>query len=780
MKDVKEFGRHYEEGKYPQPITVLASDPGPEYYLAWARYIYSMYCGGAAATYPAGIFKKHDIATLRAYARGEQPTEKYRKMIDVCVKDGKVGNTELEAGASSLLNISMDNVRYYPKYRDLGITKVSENEWEPVVRAMDSEASFERRKQYFLGKLATDPRMQQMFQQAGVVPPSAQKYSGMSSQDIDTTSQMGGIQLAAESLMADVVVTAMDQSEWSLLKNMIVSDMWDVNFAGVKVCCTPSGVKLEYCDAAGLIFPASKYHDHRDDQYVASIRTTSIQNLRADYGLSEKQLYSIAKSYGGLFNNNAGRWTAFNQRSWREEFAASEGYQVYDHFMVEVMDFYFICSQAEDALVGIYQNPAAENRVENIGDEAYKQDKYAIQYVHAGCWVVGSDIVMGCKKESSQERDGESGYKCARLPIRIWSGDGPSMTERCISVIDDIQMDVLKVRLLIANLPPGPRFMLDMSVLENAVQFGKDSYGMKEMLQIYGATGKLLIRSKSEFDMGGASQKSPLIPIEGGLQEDFAFFANHIAMGLDMIRQSTGMNEIADGTGTPGDVLNGVAQGFQAASNAALKPLVLGLESLHTQTYNTIARKYQAMRLHGEVEVRKWVIDASHFTILNLPSDIPMYDFQIKSRLLPSQDEVNLVMQSLLQKRQEGAITEADTLIVMRMIRDRDIIKAQIYLGRAVEAAKEREHQRQVQLIQEQAKSNEQSAIASEQARMKTMLAEKEADARLLKVEDEIDIDKGKRDHEYKMKEIMAKGQAEAGREVIKNASQAENMSQAA
>jgi len=739
-----------------------------------------MYCGGAAYTKPAGLYKCRSVGELRAYARGEQPSSKYRKMIDVCVKEGKVGSTEIEAGAS-LMNISMDNVRYFPKYRDLGIAKISEEEYEPIVRAMDSEASFQRKKEFYLGKIATDPRIGQLVQQAGVMPPSMQKFQNMSGADIETTSQMGGIQLAAESLMADIIGTTMDISEWAALKAMLVSDIWDANYAGAKVCCYGGSLRLEYTDNAGLIFPASKYPDHRDDQYVAAIRKTNIATLRAEYRLSEKQLYDIAKRYGGMNNNNAAFYgKSFSERTWRDEFAASNGYQVYDHFTVEVMDFYFICSQAEELLLSIYQSPTAESRVDTIGGTAYSEDKVAIQYVHRGCWVLGSDLVFGEGMDTAQMREGDDGRKRACLPIRVWSGDGASITERCISVIDDIQMAVLKVRLLIANLPPGPRFMMDMSVLENAVQFGKDSYDMRDMLTIFGATGKLLIRSKSEFDSGGASQKSPIIPIESGIQEDLAILANVIATGLDMIRQSTGMNEISDGTGNPNDVLNGVAKGFQAASNNALRPLSLAMASLHAQLYNTIAKKYQAMRLHSPVEVKRWALDASHFAVLSLPSDIPIYDFHVKARLLPSQEELQMVLSNLLQKQAEGIVTGADALIVMQMLRDRDIVKAQVYLGRAIAAAKEQEHQRQIQLINEQAQANAQSAQASEMARMKTVLAEKEADGRLLGVKDDYDAKKGKRDHDWKIEEIAAEGVAMQKVEIVKNATVAENVAQAA
>lgn len=780
MKDEKHFADHYAAGKHPQPVTVLSSEPSKAYYLSWARYIYAMFCGGAAQTRPDNFYKVRGIGELRSYARGEQPVSKYRAMIDVCVKDGKVGNTTLEASAGSLLNISMDNIRVYPKYRDLGISKISQEEYEPVVRAMDDESSFQRRKEFYLGKLATDPRMQQLASQAGVVPEAMKKYQGMSQNDIETTSQMGGIQLAAESLIADVVGTTMDLSEWSVLKAMLVSDLWDVNYAAVKVHCTNTSLRLEYVDAAGLIFPASKEPDHRHDQYVASVRKTNIATLRADYGLSEKELYTIAKAFGGRHNNNASLIRGFNERAFREDFAASNGYQVYDHFMIDVMDFYFIASKTEDMLVGIYQDPTAESRVDQIGGTAYSEDKVACQYTYGGCWVVGSEIVFGEGMQPGQVRTGEDGRKCAALPIRIWSGDGASITERCISVIDDFQMAVLKTRLLIANLPPGPRFLMDMSVLENAVQFGKDSYDMKDMLTIFGATGKLLIRSKSEFDTGGASQKSPIIPIDSGIQEDFAILANVMASSIDMIRQSTGMNEIADGTGNPGDVLNGVAKGFQAASNNALQPLSLAMSSLHTQVYNTLAKKYQAMRLYSPVSVKKWHLDASHFTVLNLPSDIPMYDFHIKARLLPSQEELQSVLNSLLQKEAEGIVTGADSLIVMQMIRDRDVVKARVYLGRAIAAAKEQEYQKQVQLIKEQAQANAQSAAASEEARRKTEMAKGEVDAKLLGIKDEYDMKKGLRENGWKLEQIEAEGVALQKVEIVKNAAVNENIANVA
>lgn len=755
MKDSKHFMEHYKAGKYPSPVTVLSEAPTEDYFLAWARYIYSMYCGGAAYTVPPNLYNKRSVEELRAYARGEQPTTKYKKLVDVCLKDGKVGGTSIES-SGSLLNISFDNVRYFPKYRDLCVAKITEPEFEPIIRAMDSQASFERRKQYFIAKLATDPRIRTLAEGAGVTTQTIEKYNGMSQMDVDTASQMGAINLAAESLMGDVSMTTMDRSEWNVIKHLVACDLVDVNYAGVRHVCGPNGVKLEYCDAEGLIFPASKYPDHRDDQFVAEVRRTNIASIRAEYGITEDKLYLIAKSWGG--SNNAQSIANFGSRSWREGFASTNGRQCYDHFSIDVMDFYFIASKTEDLLVGAYNNPRAEDNVTEIGGVPYTEDKAAIQYVYKGCWVVGSNIILSSGVDNAIVRAGEQGEKKAKLPIQIWTGDGASVTERCIAAVDDIQMAVLKIRLLIANLPPGPRFAMDMSVLESAIQFGKEAYDMKDMLKMFGATGKLLLRSKSEFEQGGASQKSPIIPIEAGIQEDFAILSNQIAMGLDLIRQSTGMNEIADGSGNPTDVLNGVAKGFQAASNNALRPMVLAMESINLGIYSYVVKKYQSLRLYGPVSISKWTIDANHFSVLALPEDIPYYDFEVKVRALPSQEELQLVLQSLLQKNAEGTVTGADALIVMQMIRDRDVIKAQMYLGRAIALAKERDHAKQLELIKTQTQANAESAMAAEEAKRGTIAAEGEIKMKELEVKDHFDREKGERDGKQRLREIAAEG----------------------
>ena len=768
LKDAKVFNDHYASGKYPQPTAILRGpDPDSKYFLAWARFIYSLYCGGVTTSVPDNLFEATPSSVLRDYARGKQDINKYRGMIDVQIKDGMAkSDAPSTVKSGSLLNISWRNWAFYPKYRALAISQALNQDYAASVRAIDSKSSQQRRERYAKAKLSADPRMKALFQASGVVPDEAAPYQQMTPGDVDTIMETGGFSIVEEALMEDVVGCTFDLSNWQDVRRQLAEDLVDLNRVGVVIetVYTEKRLRLRYADAASFIIPISNTKDRRDDGFRAFVERVNISTLRADSGLSEKELWSIANSYSRFGTNAASRQQHGSNMfdlGWRENYAENSGQQVYEHFAIDVMNFWFIANKVESSIVRTNPDGSMHSEVidhsytmseEDIATGATVMEN-SIQYVYRGKWVIGTDKVFCCGVDDTIVREGSDGSKRAVIPFVVWASDEPSITENCISIIDDIQLSILKIRMLVSNLPPGPRMLIDMSVLDDSLEFGGKLFGMKDLLKIFGATGKLLVRTRSEF--GGrdfnAANKSPITPIASGVQEDFTLFSNAIAMGLDQIRQTTGLNEVTDGTGSTSGLLNGVARGYQSVSNNALRPITSALESLYMTISNTLIKRYQALSLFGEISINQWPVDATTLAILTLPENIHLYNFVSTIRMLPTEEEVQLLTQQVLTNQQQAKITEADVFIVMNMLRAKDVKKAEIFLSRAVAQGEMRAQQAQTQAIQAQAQANAEAAQLAEQAKQQTLSLEFKGKAAIM-------------EQEYQLKEKAA--DSELGRDL--------------
>lgn len=727
----EEYKALYEKGKFSKPEQG-EDGPSEKYFLDWCNFVYAAYSYGTTVYRNGGItrFRDRSIGELRMYGRGNQPEWKYRGLIDVQVSDGKVSGLDgAPVRRESILNISWDNVKLYQKFRDYAISKLIEQDYEPVVRAADSIANTQRRIKYFKDRLAADQRMKQLFQTAGYTPKDVSGYSiGMDPAEIDMMNELGAYGLDVEILLQDVLGASLDMAGYDEIKMMLAKDMIDLNQQAMHVCALPGEgrIGLKYVDPAGLILPMSAYNDHRDAPYMGYVEHIPISELRMQTGLNEKEIYQIAKKYSGYKPNSAMRTAMpnFTNIEWRQSYLQQYGTFPYDNFSVCVMNLYFIANEAESCIVG----------TEEINGEVQVQtETVPVQYVYKCKWIVGSTHVFDYGKDDTIVRVGAAGNKRAMLPIIAYSGDGPSITERCISFIDDIQLATLKLRAMFANIPPGPRLAIDMSTLEDSVRLGNQTFGMREMLSFYSGRGVLIYRSKSEFanpDMGAANRR-PIDTMQSGAQEDFNLFTTSIQSSLDMIRQLTGVSEYADGSGDLRRVGNAAAESAAESSNNALKPYITEGFNFYRSTIRTMAAKYQMFALNGTIEMKWWPAQTDVVKVLNITPDIAMYDLRVDARPLPTQRDIQIMEGQILQFQQERKLNEADVMILLQMLRERDTKKAAVFMARAVAKNEAIIMQQQQQIMQQQQQGQIAIAQAAEQSRGNSLAMEIDGKGRL-------------------------------------------------
>lgn len=720
----------HKKGKYTIPQSLREKDP--DYFLKWAEYIYAEYTSGYTTVPYGGVNRRgRSFVDLRNYALGAQSERQYMDILDACDPKDDEG----------FMNVNTDIVQLLPKYVDILKGKLMGMEFEVQTQAVDESSTKERILKVNKMKMAAHPQMRQIMQSVGRQPQNVKLPKFVETpDDIEELEKLGGIRLQREMVMKDAIEITKYESDWEMLKELQAFDIICTNICAslTKVEQATGKVKVYHIPPENLICRASNFPNHQDIDYAGFVRSMTIEELRRESNLDEEQLKEIAKKYMN-FGPNEG----FDKRNINlTQPTSSDGVVSahYDNLRVDVMEYYFIAKEAEDYIIGyrpkegnmIYDQVPLDAELTKKDQKKGKQkETKVVEWCYKGCWVIGTKFCYDIGKEYAVVKEKSNGVKCARLPITIYSSNSPSIVERCIAHIDDIQIATLKMRNLIAKLPPAPRMIIDLSTMEDTIEIGGKEYDMLKLGKIYTNTGVQFVKSKSEYgDPEMASNRRPIeTQIQSGIESDMQVFLGLIQDKINMIRQVTGVNEVADGSTQQRDMLKGVMKGLEAATNNSLKPhfRVYAGHELNWTKYAML--KWQIALISGDVSGEYSPLGDSAVKHIKLTSDLYNYDFAIHLVPLPNEEERNLMLQDLLMKRQESKISEKDYLVVYRMIKTGDIKKAQVFLARAVEKQEQVLHQRQLQMLQEQGKANAQAAIAAEQERAKT--ARIEADEKI-------------------------------------------------
>jgi hypothetical protein len=731
------YKKNYSEGKLSSPSDFY--DEGAEFFLEWAKWAYGLYCAGQTVVNNGGRLNSgRFIEELRSYGRGRQDVGKYRSMLDKEIK------TPTSSG--SLVNISWDNTRIYETVRAKVLDRIMERRHQPQIVAIDRAARYEKERQYFSDKLAADPRSRQLFAQTGMVPDSVSKESlMMDGQDIETLKNLGGYQYALELIMRDAVMATLDLSDYEdKVRRPMAEDIIDLSVAACHVKTLPDGTQsVKYIDPARLVCRISQHNDHSDIDFAGYVEGKTLAQVRMESGLPEEKMLELAKSYVGVANNKS-YWNYNSADDWssgaREGYSSTSRNRPYDRFDVYTMTLYFVACEAERYVNGIhprggliFDKVKPDSQLQPNAKRAGKvMVDQAVQYVYKCTWVVGTDIIYDFGKDCTIVRDGQPGMKQARLPILIYGTGQSSLTERVIPVIDDMEIAIKKKRIALAKMPPPPNATLDMSLVEDGVEMGGHKFSMMDILDVYSITGWMFLNSRSEFGLPGeGSNRPPVNPIANSFIEHINMARQEVMDAISLMQQMCGLNQVTDGTGSATDVLNGVASQYEMTTNRALTAEYQADTVLLKRIASTIVKKYQLSVLYGEIEINH--IPVRDFTpqVISISREISLHDFDIVVRRAPGNEAIQALVQALQSNRQNQTIGEDGYFVVLNMVLNGDIQKAQFFLSKYVAMQKRAQEQSALAMVQQQSQAQAEAAQVMEQSKLNTQMATLEAKARI-------------------------------------------------
>lgn len=736
------YKKKFEDGKLQLPVTFRPEDRDELFWVKVCNYVYGSYSSHSQTFVTNGgiVSSGRTISQLRAYARGNQDVQKYKKQLDFRSDRGE---------RSELDTISWENTRIFNKFRSVALQRLGQARYQPAVKAVDDLATEQRMNAYYEDKLMSDPRMQQIMVQAGVELPQSSPVQkmGLSPQEVDAFEMLGGYTLASEIMLQDAIQASMEISGWERIADKCDQDLFDLGLCSAMIYRVPNDPKVyvRYVDPAGLIVPRSTYDDFSDSQYRAVIERRTIADLRIETNMDEEKLLEAAKQYSSYSGNPQFTNEYYVDRldGRRENFSALRS-QRYDEFSIEVMTLYFIATDVEKYVTGNtkYGN-SIFSKVKSDAELSQRDIRNGkefvtnpVQYVYRCKWIVGTNIVFDYGKDDTIVRWGESGNKRAIIPLVVHAINEPSMVERCIPTIDDLEISVRKKRLSLAMMPPGPNFGVDMALLEPVVDIAGEQFTVKELLGVFFNRGILFYNSKGEYEHIGqeGANRPPITPLPNNKMSELQAFVTEAQFLVGEIRDLIGINAVADGSINPNDLLNGVAQQMSAATSSALHSNYKAMRDFFVDVEKVIGLKYKIGVIDGDIKISYVPGSRTAPKAVNLDKRILDHDFYFVATALPSQEDKQNIIMYLTKLSQEGRISESAYFMVYNMIQEGDVQKAQFFLAIEANKADQMKQQQQMQMVQAQAQANAQSAQAAEQARAQTAMAETNGAIELEKV----------------------------------------------
>ena len=682
--------KDYRKSKHKIPNRSGVKDK--KLYLNMAKYMWSRYVSNQTTIGYGGYSGTtgRSFEQLRLYALGQQSKKMYMELLDDCDEFTQEG----------YMNLNWDLVQILPKFIDIVKGKLGGIEFEINTQAIDQTSVKKRLHKSNKMRLLASPAIQAIMKQTGLAPPDVKLPEYITTaEDVDVFIKMGGVRLEYEIAMKDAVESTKYESRWDTIKDKIVSDVVTLGICAVKTSVhrKTNKVVADYVDPMHLVIQPSKYADHGDSNWAGEVRTINIGQLRMESDLTEGEILEIVKMYKGKKGNpktfdipRGIEW----EKSYRHDFDFDTTSIPYNNFTVDVLEGYFIAKDVERYIVGnrekegnyIYEKVKRKARLNKKQKKQGKQTKdNVIQKCYAFNWVIGTDHLYDCEEEYAIAKAEKNGVKEALLPIQVYSDKTKSIVERCITFVDDIQLATLKKRNALSKMAPGPRMVIDKSILRDSVDIGGQAYSMLDLLTLYTKSGVMIVESTAEYEGDeGASNRNPFSFMPSGVMEDINIFLQEISHNIDLIRQVTGINEVADGSTQKGDLLVGVMEGLSAATNNALRPHFRLYEGLYKNWCKYTVLKWQTALMAGDIDIKYVPIGDSVIQTISLSKDMYMYDYGVHVTLTPSMEDRQLLLQNIQAMRNNDQLAIEDYFVLYNMIKTGDIKKAQLFLSKAV------------------------------------------------------------------------------------------------
>ena len=584
---------------------------------------------------------------LRLYARGEQSIQKYKDELSI-------------NGDLSYLNLDWKPVPIIPKFVDIVVNGMSQRDYDIKAYAQDPE-SHKKRTDYAEG-LLRDIQGRKFLEKA-------QNVMGMDLWNTDAPENLPenkeelglhmqlsykqSIEIAEEEAISNVLA----QNKFPQVKKRMLYDLVVLGIGAVKTNFNRSnGITVEYVDPANLVYSYTDDPNFQDIYYVGEVKMIHLSELKKQFpDLSDEELKKIEKFPGT--QNYLKNW---NQS---KDYVAVMFFE-YKTYSNQVFKIKYTDQGLEKALEkpDTFAPPPNDN---------FERVSRSIEVLYSGAKVLGIDNMLEWKMAENMTRPNSNMTKvnmnyqiCAP---RMYRGKVESLVSRVTGFADMIQLTSLKLQQVISRMVPDGVFV-DVDGLAEVDLGNGTNYNPQEALNMYFQTGSIVGRSLTQ-DGDPNRGKVPIQELQSSSANGkIASLINTYQYYLQMIRDTTGLNEARDGSMPDKDALVGLQKMAANASNTATRHILQASLYLTVKAAENISlRIADVLSFDLLADTLKKSISSFNVGTMSEMADLNLFDFGIYLELEPDEEEKAQLEQNIQVALQTGGINLEDAIDIRQV-----------------------------------------------------------------------------------------------------------------
>ena len=700
------------------------------------------------------IHNRNSFHNLRLYARGEQPIQKYKDELSI-------------NGDLSYLNLDWKPVPIIPKFVDIVVNGIAERLYD--IRVFTQDPFGVSQRTMYMDSIMEDMRAKEvkeyvketfnldLFKNDPMLLPDSQE-------ELDLHMQLNYKQ-AIEIAEEQAINTLLQGNKYNLIKKRFYYDLTVLGIGAVKTSFnTSEGVTISYVDPANLVYSHTESPYFEDIYYCGEVKTIPVNELVKEFPhLEEKDLEEITNYSNagyGLYDNNKYREDDNDRNKVRVL------YFDYKTYMSEVYKLKQTASGGEKAI----SKDDTFNPEEN---ENFTKESRKLEVLYEGALVLGTKKLLKWEMSKNMMRP-KSDFTKVKMNYnivapRIYEGRIESLVSRITGFADMIQLTHLKLQQVMSRMTPDGVY-LDADGLAEIDLGNGTSYNPQEALNMFFQTGSIIGRSMtSEGDMNPGKVPIQEITTNSGSNKLQSLIGNYNYY-LQMIRDTTGLNEARDGSMPAERSLVGVQKLAAANSNTATRHILQSGLFLTEQVCESLSLRISDIIEYSPTKSAFIQQIGSHnVATLNEISELYLYDFGIFLELQPDEEERAILetninaalgqqtidLEDAIDLREIKNIKLANQLIKIR--RKKKLRRDQLLQQENMQAQAQANIQQQeasARFEEQKAQVSSSTAMAIEQNRSeletKRMLAEAEIKKQLMMLEFDMNV---------KLKEMELKNQ---------------------
>ena len=676
----------------------------------------------------------NNFHNLRLYARGEQSIQKYKDELSI-------------NGDLSYLNLDWTPVPIIPKFVDIVVNGIAERTYD--IKAYSQDPYGVTKRTQYMESILKDMKTQELAdfaqQQLGVDIRENKKEDLPGSEEELKLHMQLTYKQAVEIAEEQALNVLFDGNEYELIKKRFYYDLTVLGIGAVKTNFnTSEGVTINYVDPADLVYSYTESPYFDDIYYVGEVKNIPVNELIKQFPhLDQAELEDIMKnkSYhqANYHNNN------YNLKE-QDNNKVQVLYFNYKTYMNEVYKVKETGSGADKILPKDDSFNPPEN-ADNFG-----KLQRSIECLYEGAIILGTEKLLKWEMSKNMMRPKSDFTKVkmnyAIVAPRMYKGRIESLVKRITGFADMIQLTHLKLQQVLSRMVPDGVY-LDADGLAEIDLGNGTNYNPQEALNMFFQTGSVIGRSfTSEGDMNPGKVPIQEITSGSGGTKMQALIGNYNYY-LQMIRDTTGLNEARDGSMPDKNALVGVQKLAAANSNTATRHILQAGLFLTSET-----AKCLSLRISDIIEYSPtkdaFIQQIGNHNVATLEemSNLHLYDFGIFIELSPDEEEKALLENNIQVAVAQQAIDLEDA-IDLREIKNIKLANQLLKIRRAKK--QERDQMMQQQNMQMQAQTNMQTQQAAAQMEMQKNQVKSQSEAQLLQMQAQIDAGKMAQEVEHKM-----------------------------